>query len=256
MKVGLALSGGGARGFAHAGVLSVLVEAGVPIDLVAGTSAGSFAGGAFAAGLSPAEIVAMSSKIRWRNSVTPAMSPMGLLSNAPMGKLIRREFPVTKVEETKIPFGAVACDLDAGTEVLLTSGDLDIVIRSSCAVPGIFAPVKHPDGRLLVDGGVMQPVPVKAARDMGADVVIAVDLMACGATFRQRPSTALGVVFQAAMTLLRTASLSQHYTADVIIEPQIAHLRPDDLTHREECTRLGTEAAMKALPRIKEIAGF
>jgi len=253
MKVGLALSGGGARGFAHIGALRVLVEAGAPIDLVAGTSVGSFAGGAFAAGMSPAEMVAMSSRVRWRNSARPSLSTLGLLSNAPMGNLIRQEFPVLSFDQTVVPFGALACDLQNGTEVLLTSGELDLAIRASCAVPGIFAPVKIADGRLLVDGGVMQPVPVKAVRQMGADVVIAIDLMACGGAFHNRPRTAIGVVFQAAMTLLRTASISQHYSADVVIAPEIAHLRPDDLRHREECTRLGAEAAERALPSIEKV---
>lgn len=253
MKVGLALSGGGARGFAHAGAIRVLVEAGIPIDLIAGTSAGSFAGGALAAGMSTAEIIEMSAGVKWLNSTRPSISPRGLLSNVPMGRLIRRYFPVARVEDTKTPFNAVACDLETGKEAVLSSGDLATAIRASCAVPGIFAPVRDEHGRLLVDGGVTQPVPVKAVREMGADVVIAVDLMACGATFRNAPSTAIGVVFQAAMTLLRTASISQHYVADVVIEPQIAHLRPDDLTHREECTRLGAEAAEMALPDIRKL---
>src|SRR5436190_15965645 len=114
MKIGLALSGGGARGFAHAGVLKVLVESGIRIDMIAGTSAGAFAGGAFAAGMSPSEIAAMCDAIRWRNMTRPSLSPLGLLSNAPMGKFVEAHFPIKRIENCRIPFSAVACDFGTG----------------------------------------------------------------------------------------------------------------------------------------------
>ena len=255
MKIGLALSGGGTRGFAHVGVLQVLVENGIKIDLVAGTSAGSIAGGAFAAGMTLDEIAAMSSRVRWSNSVRPSLSPLGLLSNAPMGAFIRREFPVTTFEEMSIPFAAVSYDLAAGEEVVHSTGDLAFAIRASCAVPGVFAPLRNDRHQLLVDGGVVSPLPVEAARKMGADRIIAVDLNACGATFRQQPRTAVGMMFEAAMTLIRTASQRQSREADVVIEPQLAHLRPDDIKSRDECLRLGREAAESSLGTILTALG-
>src|SRR5580765_5806130 len=131
MKVGLALSGGGARGFAHAGVLKVLVENGIPVDMVAGTSAGAFAGGAFAAGMSPDEIAKMCDAIRWRHVARPSLSPLALLSNAPMASFIERQFPASRFEDCPIPFAAVACDFASGDEVVFTTGDLAHAIRAS-----------------------------------------------------------------------------------------------------------------------------
>ena len=175
-KIGLALSGGGARGFAHIGVLKVLVAHNIPIDMIAGTSAGAVVGGAFAAGMSVDEISVMASKVGWTNMTRPSLSPLGLLSNAPMGKFLVRHFPVSRFEDCTIPFAAVACEFDSGEEIVFkTTGDLIPAIRASCAVPGVFAPLKDKDGRLLVDGGVVSPVPTDAVRQMGADVVIAVD---------------------------------------------------------------------------------
>src|ERR1035437_4296858 len=252
-KIGLALSGGGARGFSHIGVLRVLAENKIPIDMIAGTSAGSIAGAAFAAGMSTAEIDAMCSRVGWLNMTRPSLSPLGLLSNAPMGDFIKREFPTTRFEDLKIPFSAVAYDFEKGEEVVLNSGDLVSAIRASCAVPGVFAPIKDKAGRLLVDGGVVSPMPIDAGREMGAEIVIAVDLIACGATFRVRPRTALGMMFQAALALIRAASRNQHYHADIVIEPQIAHLRPDEIKKRAEFIRLGEEAAKLQIDAIKEL---
>lgn len=256
-KIGLALSGGGARGFAHIGVLKVLVEHNIPIDMIAGTSAGSIIGGAFASGMSVDEIVAMAAKVGWTNTMRPSLSLLGLLSNAPMGKFLSQHFPVSRFEDLAIPYAAVACDFEKGEEVVLKdTGDLILAIRASCAVPGVFAPLTGEDGRMLVDGDVVAPMPTGAVRQMGADIVIAVDLMACGATFRAKPRTALGMVFQSALALLRAASSSQHYHADIVIEPQIAHLRPDEINKRDEFMVLGEQAAEKVIEEIKKLTSL
>jgi len=253
-KIGLALSGGGARGFAHVGVLKVLAESGIPIDVIAGTSAGSIVGGAFAAGMSADEVMTMASRVRWGNMVRPSLSPLGVLSNAPMGRFINHEFPVSTFEEMPIPFAAVACDFATGDEVVFKGkGNLAFAIRASCAVPGVFAPLRQPDGRLIVDGGVISPTPVEALWGLGADVVIAVDLVACGATFRAEPRSALGMMFQSAMMLLRTASINQHYRADIVIIPQIAHLRPDQINKRDEFVTLGKAAASESIASIRKL---
>ena len=255
-KIGLALSGGGARGFAHVGVLKVLVENNIPIDVIAGTSAGSIVGGAFAAGMSADEVTQMASRVRWGNMIRPSLSPLGVLSNAPMGRFVTQELPVSTFEEMPIPFAAVACDFATGDEVVFKDkGDLAFAIRASCAVPGVFAPLRQPDGRLLVDGGVVSPTPVEALWGLGADVVIAVDLVACGATFRAEPRSALGMMFQSAMMLLRTASINQHYRADLVIVPQIAHLRPDQINKRDEFVALGQAAALESIASIRRLIG-
>jgi len=253
-KIGLALSGGGARGFAHVGVLKVFAEHDLPTDIIAGTSAGSIVGGALAAGMSVDQIIAMAGRVGWTNMTRPSLSPLGLLSNAPMGKFIEREFPVRKFEDLKIPFAAVAFDFEKGEEVVFKgSGDLAFAIRASCAVPGVFAPLMDTDGRMLVDGGVVSPTPTNAVRQMGAEIVIAVDLLACGSTTRSQPRTAIGMMFQSALALLRAASKNQHYHADLVIEPQIAHIRPDEIGKRDELIELGAKAAYSQIEEIKKL---
>ncbi|HEX8250147.1 MAG TPA: patatin-like phospholipase family protein [Pyrinomonadaceae bacterium] len=252
-KIGLALSGGAARGYAHLGVLKVLAEHDIPIDCIAGTSAGSFAGAAFASGLSVDEIIAFSKKISWFNMTGFSYSPKGILSNAPMGNFIKQNFPFKTFEELPIPFAAVACDLETGDEVILTEGDLPFAVRASCAIPGVFVPLEDADSRKLIDGGVVAPVPTKAVRKLGAEIVIAVDVISSGATYWGNPSTLLGVFFQSALMLLRTASKAHHYRADVVIVPKIAHLRPDEIGKMDEFIKAGEEAALEKIDEIKKL---
>lgn len=249
-KIGLALSGGGARGFAHVGVLRVFAEHNIRFDVITGTSAGSIVGGALASGMTAAEIESMARKMGYTNTMRPSISPRGLLSNAPLGKLLESEFPVRRFEDLNIPFGAVAYDLKAGAEALLKGGDLNTAIRASCAVPGLFSPVADAEGRALVDGGVTSPLPAEAARAMGADIVIAVDVLSCGSTAFANPWTSIGVGIRSLLSLICSASVAQHHLADIVIEPAIAHLRPDQIRKREEFITLGEAAARK---RIEEI---
>ncbi len=252
-KIGIALSGGAARGFAHLGVLKVLAEHGIPIDCIAGTSAGSFAGAAYASGLSVEEIIEMSRKISWLRMSGFSYSPKGLLSNAEMGAFVNQHFPHRNFEDLPIPFAAVACDLETGKEVLLKdTGDLAAAIRASCAIPGVFVPVEI-EGRRLIDGGVVSNVPTKAVKKLGAEIVIAVDVLASGATYWGSPSTLLGIFFQSAMMLLRAASKAHHYRADVVIIPNIAHLRPDEIGKMDEFIRAGEEAALEKIDEIKQL---
>jgi len=252
-KIGIALSGGAARGFAHLGVLKVLAEHGIPIDCIAGTSAGSFAGAAYASGLSVEEIIEMSRKISWLRMSGFSYSPKGLLSNAAMGAFVNQHFPHRNFEDLPIPFAAVACDLETGKEVLLKdTGDLAAAIRASCAIPGVFVPVEI-EGRRLIDGGVVSNVPTKAVKKLGAEIVIAVDVLASGATYWGTPSTLLGIFFQSAMMLLRAASKAHHYRADVVIIPELAHLRPDEIGKMDEFIKAGEAAALEKIDEIKKL---
>ncbi len=253
-RIGLALSGGGARGFAHIGVLKVLAEHNIRFDMIAGTSAGSIIGGALAAGMSPAEMETMARKVGYINMMRPSFSFKGLLSSAPMDKFLRRELPVTRFEDLPIPFAAVAYDIKAGKETVLSeTGDLVTAIRASSAVPGAFAPVKGGNGELFVDGGVTNIMPVDVVRAMGADIVIAVDLLACGSKLNGVSGTAAGIMIRSAMTLLRTSASYQGGKADIVIIPPIAHLRPDQIRKRDEFFPLGESAARD---RIDEILAF
>jgi NTE family protein len=252
-KIGLALSGGGARGFAHVGVLKVFAEHNIPVDFIAGTSIGSVVGGALASGMSVDQIEQMAGEVRWRNMTRPSFSPIALLSNAPMGKFLERHLPVSRFEEMKIPFAAIACDLKTAACIAFKDrGDVIPAIRASCAVPAVFAPITI-DERTLVDGGVIAPLPVDAAIEMGADIVIAVDLLSSGATFKTTPATAMGMLFRSAMILLRAASNNQTHKPNVLIVPDIAHIRPDRLNQRMDCLERGEEAARAAIDEIKQV---
>ena len=136
---------------------------------------------------------------------------------------------------------------------LRDSGDLSFAIRASCAIPGVFVPLIDEKGRSLIDGGAATPMPTKAVRKLGADIVIAVDILTCGSSFWGKPSTLVGTFFQSAMLMIRTASKNQHYRADVVIEPQIAHIRPDEIGRRDELIELGEQAAVEKIDQIKDL---
>lgn len=176
-KVGLALGGGGARGCAHVGVIKALIEAGIPIDYIAGTSIGAFVGGVFAAGdIDKLEKYLL--KVRWKDVVKymdPVLPKQGLFGGEKVRILADKMLINHTFDDTKIPFTAVATDLETGKEVHLKTGKISEAIRASIAIPGIFTPFKK-DGKYLLDGGLVNPVPVNVVRKMGADMVIAVDL--------------------------------------------------------------------------------
>ena len=254
-KIGLALSGGGARGFAHVGALKVLASHGIHFDMIAGTSAGSIVGGALASGMSADEIEKMARNVGWLNTLRPSFSLGGLLSSAPMGKMLQSVLPASRFEDLKIPFTAIAYDIDKGEQVFLKdSGDLIAAIRASCAVPGVFAPIRLGD-RLLVDGGVTSVLPVDAVRAMGADIVIAIDVLKCGNSFKHSPRTALGIAIRSAMTLIGASSAAERSRCDCFIEPAIAHIRPDQIKRADEAIRLGEEAALERIDEIKRLMG-
>ncbi|MBC7220946.1 patatin-like phospholipase family protein [Candidatus Bipolaricaulota bacterium] len=177
--IGLALSSGGARGAAHAGVLEVLAREGVQISAVSGSSIGAVVGGAYAAGLSPERI-----SQEWLNtdlpkvvrSFLPTFPRAGLSSGGGLRKYLRSVLGNTRIEDLPLPFAAVACDLDTGKEVVLREGLLVDALRASAAIPGIFYPVPW-QGQVLVDGGLVEPLPVRACRDLGAQIVVAVDVV-------------------------------------------------------------------------------
>jgi NTE family protein len=253
-RVGLALSGGAARGAAHVGVLKVLLEAGVPVDSLAGTSAGALVGGAFASGMTIAELEHLGREMRWRNFGRMTLSRLGVQSNARMEEYIRARFPVTRFEEMLIPFAAVATDLHTGQAVVMRDeGDAAFAIRASCAVPGWYVPVTDAEGRQLVDGGLVANLPASAARALGPDIVIAVDVNFEGAKFLGPPQSAIGVLFQSMMVVQRTVSTHEGRNADIVIRPKVGHIRWDEMTRAAELIAAGEEAARAALPEIKSL---
>jgi NTE family protein len=253
-RIGLALSGGAARGIAHVGVLRALEENAIPIDAIAGASAGALIGGAYAAGLSIAQLEAMARKFRWRHISRFSFSRLGLQSNAPMEKFLRNSLPVTRFEELRIPFAALATDLQTGTAVVFRDqGDLTIAIRASNCLPAFYVPVRDSEGRLLVDGGLVANLPISYTRDLGADIVIAVDVGADGARFMDRPRTALGVMTQVFVAVERIVSDQEKEKADLIITPKVGHIRWDETRRAEEFLKIGYETALESIDQIKDL---
>ena len=173
--LGLALGGGFSRGFAHLGVLQVLEQNHIPISYIAGTSVGSILGAAYASGAPLARIIATCRKIRFRDIGRWRVSRLGLASNHRLGDLIEQVFESKRFEDLRIPMAVVATDLANGEPVVFTHGNLCEAIRASCAFPGLFEPVKI-GTRCLADGGLVAQVPTRAARDLGAQHVIAVSV--------------------------------------------------------------------------------
>lgn len=260
-KIGLALSGGAARGIAHIGVLRALDEHRIDPDCIAGTSAGSLVGGAIASGMELKEIEALGRGLRWRDIGRLTMSRLGIQSNDRLEQYLRERLPVTRFEELPIPFAAVATDLNSGAAVVMGyEGDLPFAIRASCAIPGWYVPVMDEYGRQLVDGGLVANIPSGVARMLGAEVVIAVDVNAEGARFLGPSLSILSVVLQSMLLVQRTAAVHQLEQANVIIKPKVGHIRWDEMRRADELIAAGYEAAIEKMPEIKqaveEVSGF
>lgn len=253
-RLGLALSGGAARGVAHVGALKALAESGISVDCIAGTSAGALVAGAFAAGMPVAELEELGRALRWRDFGRVTISRLGVQSNARMEEYVRARFPVTRFEELRIPFAAVATDLHTGAAVVMRDeGDVAFAVRASCALPGWYVPVTDSEGRQLVDGGLVANIPTAVARSLGADVVVAVDVNYEGARFLGPPQSAIGVLLQSFIVVQRTAAAHQRQLADVCISPRVGHIRWDEMTRADELIAAGEEATRAALPNIREL---
>ncbi len=253
-RVGLALSGGAARGAAHVGVLQVFAAHGVPVDYVAGTSAGALVGGAFAAGVPLVRLAEIGRAMRWRDFGKLTFSRLGVQSNARMADYVRAHFPVTRFEEMPTPFAVVATDLRTGTPVVMRdTGDVAFAIRASCAIPGWYVPVTDEQGRQLVDGGLVANVPTEAVRALGAGIVVAVDVNDEGAKFMGPPQSAIGVLMQSFLFVQRTATAQQLRAADIVIQPKVGHIRWDEMTRADELMAAGAQAALACIPQLKTL---
>jgi len=233
---------------AHVGVLRALSENGIRIDCVAGTSAGSLVGGALASGMPVDEIEDLGRKLRWRDIGRVTMSRLGVQSNERLEEYLRARLPISKFEDLPIPFAVVATELKTGAAVVMRDrGDVPLAIRASCAIPGWYVPVVDEQGRQLVDGGLVAVVPTSVARLLGADIVIAVDVNAAGATFIGPSSSVIGVLLQSMLVVQKTASRYQLELSDLVIAPQVGHIRWDEMGRADELIAAGYEAGLESI---------
>jgi NTE family protein len=253
-KIGLALSGGAARGMAHVGVLRALLEHGIPIDCIAGTSAGAIVGGAFAAGMSVDEITEFGRKLRWRHIGRITLSRLGVQSNARLEQFMRARLPITKFEDLPMPFAVVATDLKTGEAVVMKDkGDVPFAIRASCTIPGWYVPVPDREGRQLVDGGLVAVIPSAVTRALGADIVIAVDVNSAGATFISSSSSVIGVMLQSMMVVQKLVSRNHCELSDLVITPKVGHIRWDQVRRADELIEAGYKAGLESIPKVREL---
>jgi NTE family protein len=239
---------------AHVGVLRALLENNIRIDCIAGTSAGSIVGGALASGMSVDQIAEFGRTLRWRDIGRVTMSRLGVQSNERLEQYLRARMPVVRFEELRMPFAAVATELKTGTAVVMRDqGDVPFAIRASCAIPGWYVPVTDEEGRQLVDGGLVAIVPTAAARSLGADIVIAVDVNREGATFMGPTSSVIGVLLQSILLVQKTASSYQLQMSDLVITPKVGHIRWDEMGKAEELMEIGYAAGIESIPRVRQI---
>ena len=247
--IGLALGGGAARGFAHIGVIKVLDKIGVRPDIVVGTSTGSFVGAFYAAGYDGEALEALAEEMtegQLRDIVWPNR---GIVKGERLQDFVNERLKNRSIEELPIRYAAAAADLRSGTIAVLTRGNIGMAVRASSAIPGIFEPVAI-NGHEYVDGGLVSPVPVQSARDLGAEVVIAVDIS-------KRPedtkviSSTTDVVLQALEIMVKNLSKREVQSADVVVSPDTAILDSLTFATRSDAIAAGTKAAMAIVPRLR-----
>jgi len=252
--IGLALSGGAARGIAHAGVLEVLVEAGIAVRAVAGTSAGSVVGALFAAGVTPVAIGRLALETRWSDLLRARLPHAGMVAGEGLERFFEHVIPARTFDELRLPFAAVATDLATGRRVDLTSGPLARAVLASCSLPVLLEPVAV-NGRLLVDGGGSSQLPVRTVRQtLGATPVIAVDVNVGGLEQPRLHSVVEVAVHLAMLWCARTAN-EEEAEADLVVGVDARGIALHDLTQGPELLRRGREAARTALPAIRALAG-
>lgn len=238
-KVGIALSAGAARGFAHLGVLQVLKEANVTIDYIAGSSMGSFVGALYSNGLDLEMVKHLAIHLKRKHWVDITLPGLGFITGDKMQALTRLLTHHKNIEDLSIPLAVVTTDLLKGEKVVFRSGPVADAVRASISVPGVFEPVLYKD-KLLVDGGVVDRLPISVVREMGADFVIAVDVLSPSHDVQVK--NIVDVITQAITIMERQILEQQNIAADFLIMPEMGDIAPTAFHRVEECIRRGEHA--------------
>ena len=253
IKIGLALGGGAARGFAHIGVIKALEAQGIVPDIVVGTSAGSLVGALYAAGNNGFALHKMALDMDeaaisdW--SVPLFAKASGVLKGEALQRYVNKAVGNTPIEKLKIPFGAVATDLNTGTAILFRRGNAGLAVRASSAVPSVFQPVRIGE-RSYVDGGLVSPVPVRFAREMGADFVIAVNISVQPEA--QAALSSIEVLLQTFAIMGQSISRTELKEADVMIRPNLPTMKGNDFAGRNLAILAGEQATSAVLNELRQ----
>jgi NTE family protein len=265
-RIGIALGSGGIRGWAHAGVFDVLAKENIPVDFVSGASAGALAGALYLAGMPATDMVdlpAVAFQVSIAGLRTYRPSLQAILSGRPFAEYLRMKLGRdSRIEDLPKPLVISTTDLDTREAVHLTKGPLPESIVASASVNGVFPPV-HLDGRRLVDGGASDAVPVQVLRDLGADIVVAVNVMNIGrgaaglytSRFRIPMPGLLDTLMVGLDTVISQSAMKSCQLADIIIEPQAAAARWHEIIPAKKYARAGAEATTAALPQIRRLLG-
>lgn len=247
-RIGLALGGGAARGFAHIGVIQALEDSGIRPDLVVGTSAGSLVAALYASGKSGAELGKLADAMDESAITDWAFPGRGLIRGEALARFVREHTGGKPIEQLALPLGIVATDLDSGAPILFQRGDPGIAVRASSAVPAVFQPVRI-GSREYVDGGLVSPVPVRFARQMGAELVIAVDISAVpdGAP----TGDALRMLLQTFAIMGRSINQFELREADVVLRPKLPGVSGADFAGRRRTILAGREIALAQLAELR-----
>lgn len=247
-KIAFALGGGAARGFAHVGVIKMLETQGIQPDLIIGTSAGSVVGAIYASGVNGFQLQEITFDLERAAFADWQLFSRGLLKGEKLQSFVNDKVGKRKIEQLPRRFAAVAAKLRTGEAVVFRTGDVGLAVRASSAIPGVFQPAVI-DNEEYVDGGTVSPVPVRFARQLGADVVIAVDVSA--PVEEAREDTTLGTVLKAFDIMGRSLRTAELPTADVVIAPDVHGIKAADFDSKQRAILAGEKAALAALPEIR-----
>lgn len=248
-KIGLALGGGAARGFAHVGVIKALETNGIVPDVIAGTSVGAVVGSLYAAGSDVFELQKLAFQLEEAAFTDWAILDRGILKGEALEKFINLQVGNKPIEQLKRKFGAVATDLAAGEMVVFGQGNTGRAVRASASIPGVFSPVLI-SGREYVDGGLVSPVPVRAARQMGADIVIAVDIG--NKPSGKKDESTIELMLDTIAIMGHSIALRELGDADVVIQPNVRGMPAANFQQRNNAILEGERAGFAAIPRIRE----
>ncbi|MDQ0215222.1 NTE family protein [Oikeobacillus pervagus] len=249
-KIGVALGSGGARGFAHLGVLKALQDAKIPIDMIAGSSMGALVAAFYGAGHNMEQLCKLSIAFRRKFFLDFTVPRMGFIAGNRIKDFIRLFTHGKNIEELDLPVAIVATDLHHAEKVVFTEGPVAEAVRASISIPGIFVPEKK-DGKLLVDGGVIDRVPVSVVKEMGADIVIAVDVSQVKKN--GEISTIYDVIMQSIDILQLEIIENRSVASDVMIRPSVENFSSRAFTHIEEIIKEGEKAAEAIIPEIWDV---
>ncbi|MBQ8444552.1 MAG: patatin-like phospholipase family protein [Clostridia bacterium] len=250
IKIGLALGGGGARGFTHLGAIKAFEEFGLKFDFVAGTSAGSLAGAFYSAGYSYKQMYDVIKNITEKDIRTNVI-PFTTSKTDGIGDIIRKNLGDINIEDLEIPFAAVAVDIKSTNEVAIAKGNLAKVVEGSCAVPGVFQPVIF-DNMILSDGGLQNTIPADIPRLFGCDYVIAVDVNK-SRTYGTDSTKFLDVIMCSIRILMKSNAVRGYVNADVVVMPETKRFKSTKTEGLEDMIEEGYKATIDVMPQIMEI---